>query len=851
MDRRTSARAARQEDPQQQSIEWVESMLRDLEDRLTGEQWDIEGDELQQERDVARQIAVELRRLREQVPPADLRVRAMPRGDGGVLAEAIGSLGHNVAALTRHADLDGSEELRQEVAEIRHAVELLAHEERLRAQERDDTRRTPESARELARVAARLEEVREAIRRLSDAGAIRSLEEKLRRLARSVEQLVLAQSGVFPGSLPLIHARLDEIAHSLAAADKGATGDAVKRIEGRLTSLARQLDQLVSPDSADGVAARLAQLAGRVDELNAAIGVPTRTAADLEAKLDRLAERMDEVLQTGDRLDRLEGRLEKIAHMLGAPEGESVFAALDRGFSAIGRQIDGLAASGLDPELLGSLERQLVELNRQLSKSERRQPPGQDGVGQDQIREAAHEAAAAALLSLPATEAGDGGVVALAQELRELEGLARQSEERNSRTFEAVHDTLLTIMDRLAGLEGGDQGRKVPEGKDWTLEPIVDDLTVVAGTGDKPQHRPDAPVAGGLDLIAAARRAVRAASEQSPASGTGRPSRYRAAALAVALVSAGIIAGYAPARKLFDNHLPTVTAVPDQGLLLAEVPEGSAATSLLPSPASAPATLAHAAGMQPLEEAVARQDPRALFAMGLNHAEGRASGPDLEEAARWFERAAERGYAPAQYRLASLLEKGLYGPRDIGRAVDLYMQAAKRGSASAMHNLGVLFATGTEGRPDHSAAAHWFLEAAKHGVTDSQYNFAILLAKGLGVEQDLVEACKWFAIAARSGDAEAQRRLDELAASMPPEDVEKARQMAGQWRALPLDPRANALDLPKDWRIYGTEYGRVSMQRLLSKQTMAAAEDADGLLAYNPETGNRHQQPFRALLAGE
>src|SRR5690606_27143763 len=141
MDRRTSARAARQEDPQQQSIEWVESMLRDLEDRLTGEQWDIEGDELQQERDVARQIAVELRRLREQVPPADLRVRAMPRGDGGVLAEAIGSLGHNVAALTRHADLDGSEELRQEVAEIRHAVELLAHEERLRAQERDDTRR--------------------------------------------------------------------------------------------------------------------------------------------------------------------------------------------------------------------------------------------------------------------------------------------------------------------------------------------------------------------------------------------------------------------------------------------------------------------------------------------------------------------------------------------------------------------------------------------------------------------------------------------------------------------------------------------------------------------------------------
>src|SRR5690606_19181369 len=44
-------------------------------------------------------------------------------------------------------------------------------------------------------------------------------------------------------------------------------------------------------------------------------------------------------------------------------------------------------------------------------------------------------------------------VAGLAQDLKTLEGLTRRSDDRNARTFEAIHDTLLKIVERLGSLE--------------------------------------------------------------------------------------------------------------------------------------------------------------------------------------------------------------------------------------------------------------------------------------------------------------------------------------------------------------------------------------------------------------
>jgi len=217
--------------------------------------------------------------------------------------------------------------------------------------------------------------------------------------------------------------------------------------------------------------------------------------------------------------------------------------------------------------------------------------------------------------------------------------------------------------------------------------------------------------------------------------------------------------------------------------------------------AEAPAAIVVPAGIEPksLADAAAAGDPNALFEIGARFTEGRGVKSDLSEAANWYKLAADRGLAPAQYRLANLFEKGTGVSRDLGKAVTYYKQAADQGNASAMHNLAVLYASGATGQPDYQAAVGWFSKAADYGVADSQFNLAILFARGNGVKQDLEESYKWFAVAAKDGDKDAAQKRDEVANSMRKEQLESARAKVDLWKVKPLDPKANSVNLPDEW----------------------------------------------------
>ncbi|MFC3074839.1 peptidoglycan-binding protein [Shinella pollutisoli] len=239
------------------------------------------------------------------------------------------------------------------------------------------------------------------------------------------------------------------------------------------------------------------------------------------------------------------------------------------------------------------------------------------------------------------------------------------------------------------------------------------------------------------------------------------------------------------------------------------VPAGEVETAAIVVPeAIAPASLAKAA---------TDGDPLALFEIGARYTEGRGGvAVDLKEAARWYELAAGRGFAPAEYRLANLYEKGQGVERDLARARDLYRQAAEKGNASAMHNLAVLLATGTgDATPDFDGAAKWFEKASDLGVRDSQFNLAILYARGNGVTQDLEESYKWFAIAARDGDRDAAGKRDEVANAMRPEQLSSAKAKVELWKPQPLDDKANAADLPDEWAGTATKTASVDMKKAI------------------------------------
>jgi localization factor PodJL len=197
-----------------------------------------------------------------------------------------------------------------------------------------------------------------------------------------------------------------------------------------------------------------------------------------------------------------------------------------------------------------------------------------------------------------------------------------------------------------------------------------------------------------------------------------------------------------------------------------------------------------------LRTAALSGSPAAEYEIAIRYSEGRGIPVNLEEAAHWFERAADHGLAPAQYRLGSLYEKGQGVKKDLEKARTLYTAAADKGNAKAMHNLAVLHAEGIDGKPDFKAAAQWFRKAADRGVADSQYNLAILHARGLGVEQNLAESYKWFALAAQQGDQDAGKKRDDVAGRLDQQALVAARLAVQTFTAAPQPEEATSVKPP-------------------------------------------------------
>jgi localization factor PodJL len=176
-----------------------------------------------------------------------------------------------------------------------------------------------------------------------------------------------------------------------------------------------------------------------------------------------------------------------------------------------------------------------------------------------------------------------------------------------------------------------------------------------------------------------------------------------------------------------------------------------------------------------LRTAALKGDPSAAYEIGVRYAEGKGVAASYDDAAKWYDRAAQAGLVPAIFRLGTLYEKGLSVKKDIDIARRYYLQAAERGNAKAMHNLAVLDADGGGKGANYKSASQWFRKAADRGVADSQFNLGILYARGIGVEQNLAESFKWFSLAAAQGDADSVRKRDDIAKRLDAQSLAAAK----------------------------------------------------------------------------
>jgi len=245
------------------------------------------------------------------------------------------------------------------------------------------------------------------------------------------------------------------------------------------------------------------------------------------------------------------------------------------------------------------------------------------------------------------------------------------------------------------------------------------------------------------------------------------------------------------------------------------------AAPVTPALAGAPATATPSA-----------ETPASLYAEGVRRIEAKDS-----TGVETLRRAANLGYAPAQFYLAKLYEAGEGGVRkDAGEARRWTERAAQGGDRKAMHNLGLYYFEGVGGGKNTTTAAQWFRKAADLGLADSQYNLGRLYQEGYGVSQNAAEAYKWYLIAARAGDGEAKSSAEQIRKDLSPEARTAAERSANGYRASAPNPSTRA---PALAQAGGSATGVAAAQRALS------------MLGYyrGPQDGNSSQALKGAITA--
>jgi TPR repeat protein len=141
-----------------------------------------------------------------------------------------------------------------------------------------------------------------------------------------------------------------------------------------------------------------------------------------------------------------------------------------------------------------------------------------------------------------------------------------------------------------------------------------------------------------------------------------------------------------------------------------------------------------------------------------------AISPDynVKEAVSWFQRAAQRGYAPAQVNLAVMYSNG-WGTRvDYGAALRWLHAAADQGFARAYYNLGILHLEGQGVRRDYDEAFRWFQKGADAGDSSAQTNVGYMYDQGLGCPRSPSTAALWYRKAANAGNPLGENNLADL-----------------------------------------------------------------------------------------
>lgn len=140
------------------------------------------------------------------------------------------------------------------------------------------------------------------------------------------------------------------------------------------------------------------------------------------------------------------------------------------------------------------------------------------------------------------------------------------------------------------------------------------------------------------------------------------------------------------------------------------------------------------------------------------------------ESLKWYEMAADKGNAKAQYWTAVLYsdKKDLANAKNVAKS--WFTKSAVQGYVKAMSQLAWILHN--EGTPEGKKQAfEWWNKAAQKGNVVSQYNLALCYDNAWGVTRSKANAVKWFIEAAKNKHKEAIAKVEELKKKYKPTRV--------------------------------------------------------------------------------
>jgi localization factor PodJL len=651
-------------------------------------------------------------------------------------------------------------------------------------------------------------ELRQSLAEIDPRMTIKGLDAELKKLGSKIDDL--GRGSVDPAAFGHIQAQTREIRDLLTAA--AARPLPFERIEQQVAQLVHSLAErhaaprlygemplLEAPrDQAhfDAIEARLAEIAGKIEESLAVMRDPSRYR-DLSERIDHvhvgLSERIDAVRRTATPdtsglEDLVRSLSEKIERAMAPQADHHAIEALEQQIVKLAERMDHSTTAAS----LNSLERTINELFGELERGR--------AANLDAAEQTARTAAQEVLAKVPDSSAAQQK---FSDELFELRAKQDQAEARTLSTLNAVHETLEKVVDRLSTFEAEIEDRTDDDASDTLASGPAPVFAPPRGNTAPPPPSfaeprgsrsagPEAPIGaaedfliepgsgfpgrrenGGAgeqlpgldsldapnprsDFIAAARRAAQAAQRETAAA-----VHAGAGAVPLAQGKAGLLAG---TRSFIAHYRRPVV------LSLAAIFVAVGAYAVLKTLGHsdrpklsfyAPATNVAALSPDAPAKAPARAPQYKASAQMTTAAQ-------VDDSALSPNSIATPPPAPPAGRVDAITTGAIAPPASAAPVkqisfADLRNQA-QAGDAFAQFALATNYAEGRVTPRDFNAAAEWYKKAALQDLVPAQYRLATLYEKGVGVPRDLGKARALYQRAAEQGNIRAMHNLAVLAA---------------------------------------------------------------------------------------